>query len=909
MLSSGTGIWAGELDGLVGRDPTLAGVQELLDTGSRTAVVLGIPGSGKTAVLTVAARAAGVAGTRVVFLTCHASERDLPYGLLVDLLTSLGGESILERVVPHATDGLPCDPLRLRLDVLEHLEHLGDEHPLLLVLDDVQWCDDTSLSVLGFVAHRLTGSRVSILAAARGEVPPAVLTSHPQVGLGPLGESEARALLRMAGVELSAMTLPSVLDRAAGNPLALLELGRAAVDHSLHGVVPSSVEGAFGEQIARCPAGTRRTLLLLAACDGDLGALARVVDADRLLEDLEPAETAGLIRVTNRTAGFRHPLARAAAYSSGTSAERLRAHALLAEAYDDDPARQVWHRAEATVGPDESVARALAQAGDLAEHRSAPSEAARLLRRSAELSPTRAAREERLLRSAVLSSSAGDFAWVVEVAGRLRDRSEDPAIAIQAGQLAAYALAQTGQTRAARTAVEDVLAELIEAQPVAAWSTLTTLAVLVYRNGEDSGSLARWLERFERATDGLPTPSPELDAAARAWTRMAVDPLLPAPEVLMLVREAPVPQGDHLVFAAVHEMMLGAAAWLLDAPDHGLARLGRSVDLMRRANAPGAMTQTLSALGLVQFAVGDYDAADESGRLMLDLAEARNLGTAANDGLDMRAKVAGIRGDAERARELCERILQELGVGEYVALEANVRVTLSWARLAEQDVQGAWDELRLLFDHDGVPTHVHVAYRELGHCVSTAVRAGARSEAEPIVARAAERLTDAGPRYRLQLARARALLAGEDAEPLHLAAVTDPAATQWPFELANARLEYGGWLRRRRRQTHARAQLLPALATFERLGTRAWADLARSELRAAGIAATEPPAGVSAWIELTGQERQVVRLAASGMTNREIAAALYLSPRTVSTHLYHAFPKLGVSSRAQLRDVAEAHSE
>jgi DNA-binding CsgD family transcriptional regulator len=139
----------------------------------------------------------------------------------------------------------------------------------------------------------------------------------------------------------------------------------------------------------------------------------------------------------------------------------------------------------------------------------------------------------------------------------------------------------------------------------------------------------------------------------------------------------------------------------------------------------------------------------------------------------------------------------------------------------------------------------------------------------------------------------------------HRQAVVDPEASRWPFELANAQLEYGGWLRRRHRLAEARAQLQAALGVFDRLGTLAWAEMTRAELRAAGVATTGPEE--SAWAELTGQERQVVRLAASGLTNPEIAAALYLSPRTVSTHLYHAFPKLGVTARAQLRDVVLNH--
>jgi ATP/maltotriose-dependent transcriptional regulator MalT len=342
----------------------------------------------------------------------------------------------------------------------------------------------------------------------------------------------------------------------------------------------------------------------------------------------------------------------------------------------------------------------------------------------------------------------------------------------------------------------------------------------------------------------------------------------------------------------------------LDEPELALTRLQRSMELMRRLDAPGEMAQTLLALALVQFAVGDYDAADDSARLALDIAEARGDAYALNDGRAVRARVAAIRGEVELAGDLCDHVLLALRPGDSLALEANVCIAMSRVRLAQGDALGAWDKMRWLFREDGEPRHTHVSYQALGDYVATAVRAGAASQVDPVLARAAERMAGSGKRHRLELARARALVAGENAEPLHREAVTDPEAARWPFELANAQLEYGGWLRRRHRQGEARAQLQPALDVFARLGTPVWTEMARAELRAAGVA-TAPES--NAWAQLTGQERQVVRLAATGLTNPEIAASLYLSPKTVSTHLYKAFPKLGVASRSQLRDVVADH--
>lgn len=900
MSQDGSGFWAGELDGLVGRDGALATVRSHLDTGSRTAVVTGIAGSGKTSVLAVATRACVADGRRVLALTCHESERDLPFGVLIDLLSSSpGAEEVLDLVVPSPTRAA-VDALRLRLEVLTWLERVSEEQPVVLIVDDAHWCDESSLSVLGFVAHRLAGSAASVLVAARGDTAPMPFRRLPGVTLPPLPDRDATALLRHAGVKLDALTLPSVLERAAGNPLALLELGRAAADGAGGGAVPSSAEAAFRDQLAGLAAPTRHALLLAAAGDGDLQVLGRVLEPVGLLAALGPAETAGLVTVADRRVRFRHPLVRSAAYSMVPAADRHAAHASLAAAYDRDSERQAWHRAEASVVPDEEVAAALAEASDLALRRGATAEATRLMARAAELSVDRAARDSRLLHAVMVGSMSGAFEWAAEVATRLRAESTDPVIQLRAAHVSAYTLAQTDRSTAAARALTEVLEQTKDVDPFWGWSSLTTLAVLAYRRGTGDDEVAEWLEVYSRAMAGVDIPFPAIVPAAQAWIRAQLDPTCTPEGVLELVRDAPVPDYPAEV-TGTHEMLLGAAAWLLDEPVIAIERLSRSVDLKRRADQPGEMTQTLIALALVQFSVGDFDAVEEAGRLIEDIAEARNQPYALVDAWELQARVAAVRGEVERARRLLDGVMLELPSEDALALEVTTRITMSWVRLAERDPQGAWNELRSIFHDDGEPRHLHICYRELGTYAYTAARAGATEELERVLAVAGRRLVHPRPYHRLQLARARALAAGEDAEQWHVAAVNDPAATRWPFELASAQLEYGVWLRRRHRATEARTQLRAARDTFARLGTRAWAELARGELRAAGVP-TEVPAP-SAWAGLTGQERQIAKMAASGMTNPEIAAALYLSPRTVSTHLYNAFPKLGVTSRAQLRDV------
>ncbi len=243
---------------LIGREDVLRRLSDLLRGPQSSAVLVGMPGAGKTAVLAAARGAA--AGAEVLSVTGILSDRTLPYAVLADLIP--------DRQLVDSITGDPPHPLRLRLDVLAWLETEAETRPVLIVLDDAQWCDDTSLSILGFIARRLGGTNVRFLAACRdGEIPPA-LRGLPTVSLPPLDEHDAARLLKGAGVELTGATLPRVLDRAGGNPLALIELGRAAAADPRAEALPTTVELAFAARLRALPAETRQTLLLVARPPG-----------------------------------------------------------------------------------------------------------------------------------------------------------------------------------------------------------------------------------------------------------------------------------------------------------------------------------------------------------------------------------------------------------------------------------------------------------------------------------------------------------------------------------------------------------------------------------------------------------------------------------------------------------------
>lgn len=887
--------------GLVGRDDVLADLRRALDEGTRTAVLLGMAGAGKTAVVESVVREARLAGRQVLRATGYASDQALPFGVLVDLLTaSASGEHVLRRLVAGTDQPEPPDALRLRVDALEWLERLSEARPM-VVIDDAHWCDDSSLSVLGFAARRLAHAHVSFLVSARGDDPPPSFVGHPTVVLPPLRAQDAAELLDRAAPDLTSGVRGQVLEQAAGNPLALLELGRAAADGTGRDA-PSSVEGSFRAQVSALPDAARRVLLLCAAADGDLGAIGRLVDEPDLVDALRPAEASGLVRVAGGEVRFRHPLARTAAYASAGLDERLEAHARLAAAYADVPERRTWHRAQATLNPDEEVAAEIEQVAGQMQLRGATAEAVRLLGRAVKLTPTVVEQERRLQQVADLSNLQGDFRRTLEVTAVLAE-NDDPSVRLTAARHEGYALGQLGQHRAAWTTLLGVVEGLVEVDPVGGWALLTNMSVIAYRSGRSTAVLASWLDRYDQLPAGSYGPMATFVDGSRAVLQAEIAPHSPTPDLVALVRDGTA-VGQPVRLEAATEMCFGAAAMLVGETTVAVDRLARSAAIMQRTGSTGQITQVLQGLAEAHFDAGSYDEAEQASRLLGDFAESRGQRHASIEAVEIRSRVAGIRGELDAARDLCDQVLHRSRLDEPVALEANVRLTMSRVHLAEQDAGRAWEELRWLFLESGEPRHVHLSYRELGHCISTAMRAGAAADVAPVMAVAERRLAGARPRFRVQLAWARALLEGDDAEPSFRAATVEGVAEEWPFELGCARLDYGGWLRRHQRHRESRAQLGAALQIFERLRTSALAELARAELRAAGVTTAAPTP--SAWAGLTSQERQIARMAASGLTNREIAASLYLSPRTVSTHLYNAFPKLGVSARAQLRDAVAA---
>jgi DNA-binding CsgD family transcriptional regulator len=369
-----------------------------------------------------------------------------------------------------------------------------------------------------------------------------------------------------------------------------------------------------------------------------------------------------------------------------------------------------------------------------------------------------------------------------------------------------------------------------------------------------------------------------------------------------------------LVGIAMDEAVLwriGSAAWLLDESAIAVRLLQDAMAQIRAPGRQGASGGGLTALGWLYVDTGRWDEALEAAAEAADLAEPTQMEMVAAAADTITATVLAMRADSSAARLHAERALAGVDSAESGLIAARAWRALGVAALAEGHHLRAYQHLGRLFGDAGEPVHNIFSYLGVADLAAAAVRADRRDEGRDALDRTLGRLDGtASPRLRQLIARARGILADPPGAGAHFAAaLDDPAGDRWPFERAQLRLDYGEWLRRQRRINEAKPELVTALETFRRLAAPSWAERAAAELRASGIVVAGAQPRSDPLAELTPQQRQIVRLARDGLTNREIGERLLLSPRTVSSHLYRSFPKLGISDRHQLRDVIPADDQ
>lgn len=900
---------------LVGREEHLRLLARLLsESRSRGSAVIvrGAAGIGKTALLAEAAVLAEASGYRVLRTSGVEAESDIPYAGLQMLLRPLAAgtseltaphRQALDAALGHAEADI-ADVFLVGLATLNLVADAAAASPVLLLADDVQWLDDATVSILAFMARRVATEPVVIVGAARdgyrSRLNPDELTT---VLLEPLSDDQAAELLAGRAPHLRPLAHRRVLAAAAGNPLALTELSRtlgaSADPHPAEIPLTERLQRAFTDRLKTLPDGTRSLLQVAALDDGssvpELYRAAQLFTASAVgAADLDPAVQARLVEVVDTELRFVHPMMRSAIQQAVPVAVRHAVHAALAAVLEGQPDRQVRHRAAATANPDESVALALQDAARRAARRGSIAAAVTALDQAAALSEDESQRAERLLLAADFASELGRPETVTRLLDRaltgrlsrqqharvvwLRGSSDEGLHSHSSGAISLTALAE----------------EMAAEDPVLALRILWSAAQLCFWSDPGPEGRRRVLEAVEAMVPD------ELDPWRLAICAYAA-PIERGAYVLARARDVVLQEGDD---GRAYRMLSTAA---LLAGGFGLARAFSAAGSagLRAQGRLGLLARTLGADAWSALVVGDLGAAiaatEESRRLARETSQTMMYALMTATA----AKLAALRGEEPEALRLAETA-EEIGlpVGARPVL-ATAAMARGLAALGRGRFEEAFGHFRRLHDPADPAFQVALRLTTLGDLVDAATHSGRTEAVLPIIAELEEvaEVTPA-PALHADLRLVRALVAADDdAEPLFLAAL-GADLTALPLIRARTHLAFGEWLRRRRRTVESRDHLRAARDMFDALGAIPWGEKARRELRAAGETSRGRDPDVRD--RLTPHELQIVRLAAEGLTNREIGQRLYLSHRTVSSHLHRIFPKLGVVSRGELRTVVGA---
>jgi DNA-binding CsgD family transcriptional regulator len=908
---------------IIGREAGLARLRGLVDQAplaSQVLLVTGEAGMGKTVLLADAVGRARSAGIRVLSVAGRESESRLAFAGLHQLLRPVLSSAVglpgrqaqaLTAALGLAADPVAPDPLLTGVAVLTLLSDLSERSPVLVVADDAHWLDRSSLDTLAFVGSRLDAERVVLLVGARGHAPPPGFDrGFPDLHLEPLSAADASRLLDGQPRPPRGWARLQVLAQAAGNPMALIELAKVIADDPAASrrwaaeplPLTDRLTAVLTSRFAGLPEPARAALLLAAVADGPDLRVAASHGAGPDARALAPAEQLDLVRVNRTGLQFSHPLVRSAIYHSAPFAERAAAHRQLAEALHDEPDRRAWHLAAAALQPDEHVASLLEATAAQAQHRGGAAAAALAMERAAELSPDRADQARRLVAAASAAVPTGQGDWVQDLATRALAFAADPEMRLTARHDAAWALAWSGRRTAALAALISVAEEAARDRPALAWEALGSAATVAYQSGMPASrqAVSRALGLLEGQSPPPPDRAPGSDVSVmRLWIHASADPIGSRNQLVPYLRNvADSPIEEPSVWR------IAATAWLLDESDLAITLLQDAMQRLRAPGVRGTSGGSLTVLGWAYIDTGRWDEALDAAAEAAGMAEASHMDIVAASADAITATVLALRAESAEARRYAARALATVDPAECALVAARARRALGVAALADGSYLQAFTQLRGLFSQDGTPLHNYASYLAVADLAAAAVRADRRMEGSDVIERALSRLDgSASTRLAQLIARARGILAEPSNSEVHFVkSLADPAGDQWPFERAQLRLDHAEWLRRRRRINDAKPVLTQALGTFRRLGARSWAQRAEAELRACGVAAGGAPER-DALGELTPQQRQIVRLASDGLTDREIADRLFLSPRTVSSHLYRSYPKLGVASRHQLRDV------
>lgn len=881
---------------------------------SRALVLHGEAGVGKTALLDyLLARAAGcrlarAAGVQAEQELVFAGVHQLCGPMLHQLERLPGPQREALRTAFGLSAGSPPDRFLVGLAVLGLFAETAHEQPLICVVDDAQWLDRASAQVLAFVARRLLAESVAVLFAVRDPRDVPELNGLTELPVTGLPDDDARALWISAHRgPVDEPVLERVLAETRGNPLAVLELPRVFTPMELasgfglsEGRLPQWIEQCYQRQIAPLPAETRQLLLVAAAEPlGDAVLVWRAAEAlgVRPKAAAPAAETAGLIEFGAQVR-FRHPLVRSAVYQAATLEERRNVHHALAQATDRqaDPDRRAWHNAQAAAGPDEEVATELERSAGRAQARGGLAAAASFLKRATELSPDPAPRGGRALAAAKASHESG-----------APDTAEGLLVIAEAGPLGELQRAQVDLLRA-------------------------RIAFTMNRGGDAPSLLLKAAMQLEQL-DVRMARDTYLDALRASWYAAHLTVGASLREVADAARAAPVPASP---FRPPDLLLDGLAVRYTDGYAAGVPMLKQAMDAFRSPELSGE-----EGLRWLWFAsttcldLCDGDSCDVLTSRFVQLA--RDTGALATlpMALTMRIVVHVLSGDLAGASSLLEELTaaaeatgtqappyaeqliaawrgQERRTDELIAAttsDAERRgegvglLAAGWMRASLCNGLGRYDDALVAAQQATEPQQEMgiLTWASLIELIVAAAHGGRPEIAAEALARLTELTQASSTDCALGMeASCRALVSeGDVAEGRYLAAIDRLGTTCMRAQLARTHLHYGEWLRRQNRRSDAQTQLRTAHEMFGNMGMDAFAALATGELAATGETVHKRIAEPAS--ELTTQEAQIARLAGDRLSNAEIAARLFISPRTVEWHLSKIFAKLQISSRRQLQ--------
>jgi DNA-binding CsgD family transcriptional regulator len=903
----------------VGRERERARIDRLLEAargGVSGALLLhGEAGIGKTALMRWAIGRA--TGMRVLRARGIETESDIPFAGLAELVSPLLDRlDAIPEVQARALRGAlalgpatPHDRFTVPAGLLSLLGVAAEEQPVLAAIDDAQWLDEPSLEAFLFAGRRLEAEGIAMLGSVRDGTTAAALEVPwlERLRISPLADDEARELLSGTHPERLA---PSVADRlvstAAGNPLALLEIPRQLSDGQRAGREPleeplrpgTGVERAFRRALDALDDDARRALLVAAtAHTGRLDVIEPALrEAGVSAAHLAPAENARLIAVTDGEVDFRHPLLRSTAYHATSAAERRSAHAALAATAPEGSPERAWHLAAGAVAPDEAVAAALEVAALDARGRGAHATAARDFGRAAQLTPDDEPRARRLLEAAVDATRSGEPDRAFALLGDAARLASDPLLAADVQRMTGHVEMRRGSPLVAYELLVAEAERVRSRDPRRAAGMFLEASVTHMMTG-DMHALIATAERA-RALATSADPAVELLATAVIGeAHLALGDL--EGDALLTVCEPYLLEGDPLAIVEIVGMAAHSSVWI-EKFDRAQRIFDRLLAAARDASAVSALIYPLAARSHLDFRLGRWATARAQAAESVELAQDTGQQALLTHSLAALAHVEAAMGLQDECRGHVADGLALVSRFQADALGAYLHGALGLLELGLGRVReaiAALEESQQIGDRLQTQPSVTMTTPDLAEAYA---RAGRRDDALALLDGFEEAGRRAGSRWTEAAAgRLRALL-GPDAEvrPRFEAALAVHENLPMPFERARTLLCFGERLRRARQRADAREPLKEALETFERLGARGWAERTRTELRATGE--QQARRAETAAEQLTPHELQIAVLVSQGMTNREAAAALFLSPKTIEYHLGQIYRKLDVRGRAQL---------